>query len=97
MPMMKCHECGDDYLGNRNGKYCSVKCAAKNRPSQYQKMKARLDGLKDLPDEIDYLLLIVSDVDHALSGAYELSEWAAPRVNLKALTGRLTKLRAKCT
>ena len=91
-----CEECGENYIGHKDGKYCTPKCAAKNRPTQYQKMKSKLDKMKDVPDEIDYLLLIASDVDHALSGAYGIDEWSEPRKNLKILMGRLEQLRGKC-
>jgi len=43
---LTCQECSAEYLGNKNGKYCSTKCYQRNSLSQYQKMKIELISLR---------------------------------------------------
>ena len=43
-----CEVCETQYRGNSNGRFCSTICYSKTVPSQYKKMKIKLDQIREL-------------------------------------------------
>lgn len=43
-----CEICGTQYRANSNGRFCSTACYSKTVPSQYQKMKFKLDQIRQM-------------------------------------------------